>query len=47
MVKVSKEEKRIILDRYPTMYFYSSKHHIYAEERGGPMALLARIRKWK
>lgn len=51
MVPITKEEKEVLLKRYPdlsiarTMQNDSKRHHYYCEERAGAMAYLARIRK--
>jgi len=51
MVPITKEEKEVLLRRYPnlsiarTMRGDSSRHHYYCEERAGAMAYLARVRE--
>lgn len=51
MVPITKEEKEVLLKRYPnlsiarTMQTDSKRHHYYCEERPGAMAYLARIRE--
>ena len=51
MVPITKEEKEVLLRRYPnlsiarTMHNDSKRHHYYCEERAGAMAYLARIRE--
>ena len=52
MVPITKEEKEILLKRYPnlsiarTMQNDSKRHHYYCEERPGAMAYLARVREY-